>query len=591
MPMPLPRRFLRRLAPMYTGLALALAAGSGCGETNNPDPGTCPSSLPLSPVTCTLPDCNLTTGAKLYGETTVQKETSDSWLVVSHVSSEVLDNENLEIEYGLEEAGALRAARRRASKALQLPSGPSGRFEAQRRRVDAEANLRSWQRPDLAQSGNLTGTAIRRGQLTAGLTVIRAGQATCSETAPACPAKELCVIPNAQTTGSCESVLSLKFRTDVASFVPVTATVERVGTFGAIVVDEADTVSDANLDALLARFEDRIAPVDHALFGRAVNAQGLDRDRNGVVILFITSRVGSISPDLVGFFQADDLVDPATLPVSNGADILYLQPPSTTITLDSLSGTIGHEYQHLINAYAKVVNRGSSQETVWLDEGLSSFAEDILGYGGDAFANIALYLANVENTSLTGNGLINTSPNSADSAERRGMGHLLVRYLYEQQGAARLGPGPGDIVDDGGAGAVKALVQSADTGIDLFSQTSTGRSFDSWLDDLLTMVALDDAGFSKAGCQDRYRLRDAESDTFTGFQRGLRLRTSIRLPTGDTLPLNGPSTATLANEQVPIPSNGGEIRTLKIVNNPIRLTLRGPAEDFSIGFRVIAIGE
>ena len=289
----------------------------------------------------------------------------------------------------------------------------------------------------------------------------------------------------------------------------------------------------------------------------------------------------------MGFFQSLDLRPTAEAPGSNAADLLYLQPPGPTLSLDALSGTIGHEYQHLINYYAKVINRGSDPEEVWLDEGLSTFAEDMLGYGADAFRNVAAYLVSVGDTSLTGNGLINTA-DEADSLERRGAAHLLVRYLFEQAGGASYGATPDAITDNGGIAAVRALVQRPDTGLDAFGES--GRSFPQWVQDLLTVIALDGAGVPNASCNPDFTLAAPVVDDFTGFQRGLDLRTTITVPGGQAIPLNGPLTLSLETEDVPVPLNGGEIRTIDTPTAVNRIRLSGPNdEDIEIGLRIIPV--
>ncbi|CAN0577283.1 unnamed protein product, partial [Laminaria digitata] len=212
-----------------------------------------------------------------------------------------------------------------------------------------------------------------------------------------------------------------------------------------------------------------------------------------------------------------------------------MQPPGAGITLDNLSGTLAHEYQHLINYYAKVINRQSSAEERWLDEGLATFAEDVQGYGADSFKNIAAYLASVGETSLTGFGLIAGNENEADSNARRGMAHLLIRYMYEQSGGATL-TGAAELSDGGGVAKVRALVQSADTGVDLFSD----RGLDTWLQDLLTVVAVDGAGYPGVSCNPKYSLVDPATDDYTGYTRGIDLRTSMVDFEGATIPLNGP---------------------------------------------------
>ena len=576
----------------------------GNNNTNNNNTGGCPAVLPTVATTCDDATCAATTGTRTVAVADLPAAQSGRWLIVSHAGSDLFDNQNLTFDYTRERLGGLRVRpadngpiRRRSAtlETLLEAWGPeavqSVLGDGRRARIAAERALRAASPTGPLSLDGVTGTAIRR-RIPPGLPPgVSFQPVTCSRTDAACGSDALCVIPEGDDSGTCASNLTIKFRPDPsqpAQFDSVASTVRAVGQFGAIVVDDADgaNLSDADVTTLLDRFERRIAPLDHALFGQPQDAEGNDRDGNGVVILFITSRVGQIDANLAGFFQSLDLRTEGEAPSSNAADILYLQPPGPTISLDQLSGTIGHEYQHLINYYAKVIRNGSSPESVWLDEGLSTFAEDILGYGSDAFRNVAAYLVSVADTSLTGFGLINTNNIEADSLERRGMAHLLVRYYFEQAGGATFPTDPGGFTDDGGIAAVNRLVASPDTGIDAFA--GSGRSFAQWVQDLLTVVAIDGADIPNVSCNPDFTFAEPEIDGFTGFQRGIDLRATISVPGGVDIPLNGPTVVSFEAESVPVPLNGGEIRTLDTPTGTTRIGLIGPAdEDITLGLRIL----
>jgi hypothetical protein len=584
----------RALSALLLAVGPILAIGCAGTDVDPPDPPdpTCPAQLPEVAVRCDLPSCSSSTGTKTSALSDLSRDEAPRFIAISSLASELFVNETVNLTYAKQVPGALLAQRVQARRRARLAPEHYRTVFGERRaaRLDAEHLIRERAVRDLP-TGPLLGTGVR------GVTPdpeeeVLEQDTSCSADAPSCGESALCVIPSGETMGTCSSALTLKWRdqSSPGQFEDVAATVRKVGQFAAIVTDDADTVGDADVDELLRRFDARIAPVDHALFGEPTDEMGRDRDQNGVVIMFLTSRVGTISSDLAGFFQSTDIQDPATTPSSNGADLLYLQPPGGAITLDNLSGTMAHEYQHLINYYAKVVTRASSAEERWLDEGLSTFAEDFTGYGADAFKNIAAYLVGVGETSLTGFGLVYTNESDADSFERRGMAHLLVRYLFEQAGGAAL-TGEADLADGGGLAAVKALVQSPDTGVDLLSQARTGRSLASWLQDLLTVVAIDGAGYPQVSCNPDYTLGAPESDSFTGYTRGIDLRTSMVDFSGGTIPLNGPSTPSFESEDVPVPANGGEIRAVDVADT-LQISLGGDAEtlvDYAVGLRVLPV--
>jgi hypothetical protein len=405
---------------------------------------------------------------------------------------------------------------------------------------------------------------------------------SCSKSAPECGEAAVCV------ADTCESALAIKLRAGGQN-ADIAATVRKVGTYAAIVTDDEDTVSDADVAEILERFDTHIAPIDHLLFGEPKNAQGEDFDGNGVVLVLLTTKVGNISSELVGFFYAPDMEDPATNPNSNGADLLYMRPPGGAISVDAVSGTLAHEYQHVINYLAKN-SRGSSAEEVWLDEGLSGFAEDISGYGGDAFTNVSRYLDSVSETSLTGFGLTNTNEEDADSSERRGMAHLFVRRIFEASGGAELGSGAGQLQDDGGVAQVKKLVQTPSTGVDVISRTNTGKSLHEWLGVLMTTVALDGTSYTGVSCNDAFQLAAPETSPVTGLQVGIDLRGSFKSFAGTTVNLMGPATATFEMESVPVPSNGGEIRTVQAGTGTVEVGAGVTAEDYELGLRAVPTG-
>ena len=566
--------------PLFLMIAL-----TACEELESDD--GCPPTLPAAPVFCDAPDCRASTGERTFVQSSPDLSDGPDWLVISSLSSEIFDTDNAEISYGQETTGALSAER------VDEPVRRRGGLpEVQRARVAAEGLIRRNTAPWPPVSPPLRGTAIR--DRTADL--LPAGavlqQDACSAANPQCSDARLCVIPNGSTAGTCTGQIQLNWRDqdNPGMFVAVDAVVRGVGQRAAVVVEVADDarLDQATVDTFISRFDTHIGPLAEAFFGRPVDNAGQDRDQNGVTLFFFTSRVGRLRPGLVGFFQATDLIDPAMAPGSNAADLLYLEPPGPEVTLDNLSATAAHEYQHLINYYAKVINRDSSPETRWLDEGLSSFAEDALGYGSDAFSNVAVYLANVGITSLTGFGLVN-NPDEADSPERRGMAHLLVRYLFERSGGAVFS-GAGQVSDNGGVAAVRALVQAADTGSELFTQSRTGRTFADWQTDLLTAVAIDGANFPGVSCNPEFTFAAPTVDGFTGYQRGLDLRTPLSSFAGTNIPLNGPVTEPYGPGRVPVPVNGGEIRTLRNLAEATTLSISGDAQalaDHSVQLRVV----
>lgn len=597
------RPFRRTAVVLLFGAAFVACDGLEVSGGNGNGNGDCPAVLPEAEVVCNTAGCSAMSGTRDLGTATVRRSDAESWFVVASVASDFVLNENVSVDFGFGVPGALVPTSKdgsdRRPEAKRWSPERLRRIESLRRRQRAEAWVRSGQRrTGWDPTHRFAGTAL----VPASFGPEQQAR-ECAKSAPDCGAGSICVLAPGSEMGTCESRVIVRlgeFFGDPASggtvsgFREVEAAVREVGDEVAVLVDVEDAVSDQDVIEIVDRFDRHIAPTIHSVFGRPVLEDGGDFDGNGVVLLLLSSQVGQISDfgeDLVGFFFSDDLLDvtdPGTPDWSNGADILYMQPAGPSISLDALSGTIGHEYQHLVNHTFKVLRNRSQPEAVWLDEGLSTFAEELLGYGVDAYDNIALYLEAVSSTSLTGAGFVPGA--SADTSERRGMAALFVRYFFEQSGAATV-TGPGQVVDGGGAQAVRSLVASADTGVDLFTEAATGRPFETWLEDLLLTVALDGTDVPDVSCNPRHQFASTEIDPFTGGQRGVDLRGSA---TGLGT-LEGPAFEPFgAVQDLPVPVNGGDFRLLNLSPAEATVSWSTPVTpdlpDLSFRLRVVPAG-
>ena len=153
--------------------------------------------------------------------------------------------------------------------------------------------------------------------------------------------------------------------------------------------------TDAEYRSIGVTFDTLVDPVDRAAFGAPS-----DIDNNGHVIIFFTRAVNELTASgaggvTLGYFYNRDLLPrvntPATnCPASNEAEVMFLLVPDTGGVINGnrrsksqvvtfASGTVAHEYQHMINAGRRLyVNAvGEHFEERWLDEGLAHIAEDI----------------------------------------------------------------------------------------------------------------------------------------------------------------------------------------------------------------------
>jgi hypothetical protein len=121
-----------------------------------------------------------------------------------------------------------------------------------------------------------------------------------------------------------------------------------------------------------------------------------DLDNNGRVAVVFTQGVNLIPVPagvvVLGLQAGRDLFPVSSCVGSNEGEMFYLPVPDLNRTLNGnytskatlangVQGTLVHEFQHLINLGRRIyVNNASVPEDVWLNEGLSHIAEELLYY-------------------------------------------------------------------------------------------------------------------------------------------------------------------------------------------------------------------
>ncbi|HEX6911004.1 MAG TPA: Ig-like domain-containing protein [Longimicrobium sp.] len=180
---------------------------------------------------------------------------------------------------------------------------------------------------------------------------------------------------------------------------PRTGRVVSIGQHVIVVSDTSNPAggfTTAQYDSIALEFDSLAYAVDTANFGGPT-----DLDGNGRVVAFYTRAVNELSPPassavVSGFFTARDLFSaaPESCERSNEGEIFYMLVPDPTGAVNSnvrtvsfvrggTVGTMGHELQHLLNASRRIYAPGgwnSVLEEVWLNEGLSHIAEELMFY-------------------------------------------------------------------------------------------------------------------------------------------------------------------------------------------------------------------
>ena len=274
----------------------------------------------------------------------------------------------------------------------------------------------------------------------------------------------------------------------------VTATALKVGAHIAIYVDNAAPqpgLSQTDLDNLRAVFDTRLYETDTLAFSRES-----DIDNNGMVIVLMTGKVNSLvtamtcqSPTggfVAGYFFGADLITSGQFSTGNNGEIFYSIVPDAAGTLSCTHSvtavtqlvpvTFVHEFQHMISFNQHVLVRGNLPEDLWLNEGLSHYAEE---NGGRTFLRSSppdtatfcnyvfgdLYNAGQYFTAPQSHFLVDTA--GIGGLANRGAYWLFLRYLVDQVGATL---GSADSV-------TRRLDMTALTGAPNVSHAAGGTSF------------------------------------------------------------------------------------------------------------------
>ncbi|HEX6059733.1 MAG TPA: hypothetical protein VFZ11_12040 [Gemmatimonadaceae bacterium] len=324
----------------------------------------------------------------------------------------------------------------------------------------------------------------------------------------------------APTVGSTKTIRVPNFDDDTPTLcdnpISIITTVKAVGENSVILVDDnapANGLSDADYTEIAAEFDTLIFPVDTTYFGVPSD---LDVDER--IYILYTPEVNKLSEPnsgsyVGGFFFSGDLFDAQDCAQSNETEIFYLlaaDPGPNPLYGNkfeadfirvSTRGTIAHEFQHMINIGVKIAAPFLAyDETAWLNEGLSHFAEELVGRRAlnrgvldeltwaqvyaDRNTYIAFFYQNFarfEDYLLSPGSSSPTSEKAAEALSYRGAAWAFVRHLADHRSG-------GDV-----DAFTRALVLSPDTGI-ANTESRTGVSFEEQIRGWLIANAADDRG-------------------------------------------------------------------------------------------------
>lgn len=267
----------------------------------------------------------------------------------------------------------------------------------------------------------------------------------------------------------------------------------------------------------------------------------MDHDGDGRLTLIFTNAVSTNIPvSVVGFFDFRDFLptgngsEPVeTRATGNEADVLWLRMPGTNqITDVTASGTLAHEYTHLVSYARRVQARGANaqREVLWLDEGIAHTMEDLTGWGPSNVNNVAVALEAWAEGPFAG---------PDDTNAQRGRAYLLLRHIID--GRAR------DCADTAASDAVIAEARLVIGG--LIDEASRGYQHtvfqnlgaDGVWEWLMGVYATGNAAVTFAPAH-RFDYLAMGTSAITGHRMGINPRGSVVNDVGTTLSLSGPAT-------------------------------------------------
>jgi hypothetical protein len=244
------------------------------------------------------------------------------------------------------------------------------------------------------------------------------------------------------TTPSCDATTTLR-----------TGRVAAISQHAIIVADTANPAggfTDSEYHRIATHFDGAIHPLVVANFGEPT-----DIDGNGRVVVFFTRAVNELTGRNTesytgGFFWGGDLFprESTSRAVgcanSNFGEIFYMLVPDPQGEVNGnkrskdfvdlvTPGVLAHEYQHLVNAARRLyVNQAQGFEEVWLNEGLSHIAEELMFYSESGLAP----RRNLDADALR------ATPQAVDAFNRYGIANFLRlrTYLERPRENSPLGP-------------------------------------------------------------------------------------------------------------------------------------------------------
>ncbi|MFN8445979.1 MAG: immune inhibitor A [Caldilineaceae bacterium] len=182
-------------------------------------------------------------------------------------------------------------------------------------------------------------------------------------------------------------------------------------------VEEGQNFDQAALVRSIDRFSTIIYPKESALFGTPWTP-GVDNDPRLHILHTVKTGAG-----LAGYYSSVDEYSKLANPFSNEKEMFYinLNYLNAGQNYEAYEEVLAHELQHMIHW------KQDRNEGVWMNEGLSEYAQDVAGYPQDL--SFAQNFLSQPSTQLNDWGTVNSS-----NLIHYGAAYLFVRYMAQQYG-------------------------------------------------------------------------------------------------------------------------------------------------------------
>jgi hypothetical protein len=183
--------------------------------------------------------------------------------------------------------------------------------------------------------------------------------------------------------------------------------------------EEGYTPNMATLRRSAERFDTVIYPTVRAHFG-SEDSPGVDADPR----LFIV-HARNLGRYVAAYFSSTNEFPRAIVPESNEHQMFWVNLDTMRIGTAGYEGTLAHEFQHMIH------HAVDSNESLWLNEGMSELAADLSGYRSDANSFARAFLRRPQTQ-------LNAWTILEDSAPHYGAAYLFMRCFLHRFGVETL---------------------------------------------------------------------------------------------------------------------------------------------------------